>query len=34
MASTFVPAEGGESGTPVADALASQQQPLLTPPHA
>jgi Ca2+-binding RTX toxin-like protein len=34
MASTFVPAGGGESGTPVADALASQQQPLLTQPHA
>jgi Ca2+-binding RTX toxin-like protein len=34
MASTFVPAGDGESGTPVADALASQQQPLLTQPHA
>ena len=34
MASTFVPAGDGESGTPVADALGSQQQPLLTQPHA
>jgi Ca2+-binding RTX toxin-like protein len=34
MASTFVPTGDGESGTPVADALASQQQPLLTQPHA
>jgi Ca2+-binding RTX toxin-like protein len=34
MVSTFVPAGDGESGTPVADALASQQQPLLTQPHA
>ncbi|HET9817032.1 MAG TPA: calcium-binding protein, partial [Xanthobacteraceae bacterium] len=33
MASTFVPAGDGESGTPVADALGSQQ-PLLTQPHA
>ncbi len=34
MASSFVPAGDGESGTPVADASASQQQPLLTQPHA
>jgi Ca2+-binding RTX toxin-like protein len=34
MASSFVPAGVGESGTPVADASASQQQPLLTQPHA
>jgi Ca2+-binding RTX toxin-like protein len=34
MASSFVPAGGGESVTPIADAQASQQQPLLTHPHA
>ena len=34
MASSFVPAGVGESGTPIADASASQQQPLLTQPHA
>jgi Ca2+-binding RTX toxin-like protein len=34
MASSFVPAGTGESVTPIADAQASQQQPLLTHPHA
>jgi Ca2+-binding RTX toxin-like protein len=34
MASSFVTAGGGDSGTPIADAPASQQQPLLTQPHA
>jgi Ca2+-binding RTX toxin-like protein len=34
MASSFVPAGTGESVTPTADAQASQQQPLLTHPHA
>jgi Ca2+-binding RTX toxin-like protein len=34
MASSFVPAGTGESATPTADAQASQQQPLLTHPHA
>ena len=34
MASSFVTAGGGDSGTPIADAPASQQQPLLTHPHA
>jgi Ca2+-binding RTX toxin-like protein len=34
MASSFVTADGGDSGTPIADAPATQQQPLLTQPHA
>jgi Ca2+-binding RTX toxin-like protein len=34
MASSFVTAGSGDSGTPIADASASQQQPLLTQPHA
>jgi hypothetical protein len=34
MASSFIPAGIGESSTPIADASASQQQPLLTQPHA
>jgi hypothetical protein len=29
-----VPADVGESSTPIADTSASQQQPLLTQPHA
>jgi Ca2+-binding RTX toxin-like protein len=34
MASSFVPAGDGQGVTPIADAQASQQQPLLTHPHA
>jgi hypothetical protein len=34
MASSFVTAGGGEGSAPIADASASQQQPLLTQPHA
>jgi Ca2+-binding RTX toxin-like protein len=34
MASSFVTAGSGDSGTPIADAPPSQQQPLLTQPHA
>jgi Ca2+-binding RTX toxin-like protein len=34
MASSFVTADGGDSGTPIADPPATQQQPLLTQPHA
>jgi Ca2+-binding RTX toxin-like protein len=34
MASSFAPAGNGESSIPIADASASQQQPLLTHPHA
>jgi Ca2+-binding RTX toxin-like protein len=34
MASSFVTAGSGDSGTPIADAPPIQQQPLLTQPHA
>jgi Ca2+-binding RTX toxin-like protein len=34
MASSFVTAGDGQGGTPLADPASSQQQPLLTQPHA
>jgi Ca2+-binding RTX toxin-like protein len=34
MASSFVTAGDGHGGTPLADPASSQQQPLLTQPHA
>ena len=34
MASSFVTAGDGHGGTPLADPPSSQQQPLLTQPHA